>query len=215
MPKIQPPSPPVIDGHPAKHSGTLNHPVRRVVIHSAVMPCEKGRARQLGEMNSKGSGGGSWHYAVDPAEVFQCSWDSYVCWHAPPNDGSLGIEMADYPGPVPSDDKRPTGMKLVTAKAVAEFKSAGRAWRWGRRDQRRMLRKTARLTAHLLLANDLPLRYCGPRALRNGRRGWTTHAAVSAAWGESTHWDPGWWPRAWFAALVRRYAKEIREQARA
>src|SRR6188768_2434478 len=73
-------SPPVIDGTPAKHSGlTGNRPIKRIVIHSAVMPCEPGRARQLGEMNSKGLGGGSWHYAVDPKETFQTSYDSVIC----------------------------------------------------------------------------------------------------------------------------------------
>jgi hypothetical protein len=209
MPRIKPPSPPVIDGTPAKHSGTGNHPVTRVVIHSAVMPCEPGRAHQLGQMNSAGSGGGSWHYATDPAETFQCSFDSYVCWHAPPNSNSIGIEMADMPGPAPSDELRPTGARLLTAKAVAAWKSGRRSWRWAKKDQRAMLRRTAKLTAHLCLAYDLPLRFRGPRALRNGKRGITTHANVSAAWGESTHWDPGWWPRAWFMVLVRRHAKRL------
>jgi hypothetical protein len=125
-------SPPVVGGTPAKHSGRGNKPVKRVVIHSAVMPCEPGRARQLADMNRQGSTGGSWHYATDPENTFQCSWDSYVCWHAPPNTGSLGIEMADWPSRVPG--------------------------RWLKANQRKMLERTARLTVEL--ASSTACRQC-------------------------------------------------------
>lgn len=196
------PSPTVIGGVPAKHSGRNNKPITRVVIHSAVMPCEPGRARQLAAMNIEGRGGGSWHYAVDPVEVIQCSWDSYVCWHAPPNANSIGIEMADYPGPVPND---PPGS--------ARYKAAKRAWRWVRPNQNAMLRKTARLTAHLCLAEGLPLRFRTAKGLREGKRGITTHAEVSKAFGQSTHWDPGFWPRYRFMFLVRAYAAAAKARA--
>lgn len=181
---MKPPSPPVVGGHPANHSGRGNHPVTRVVIHSAVMPCEPGRARQLGAMNKAGSTGGSWHYATDPDETIQCSYDSYVCWHAPPNSHSIGIEMADWPSKVPG--------------------------RWLRSNQRKMLRRTARLTAHLCLAYDLPLVWRSASDLKMGRKGITSHVEVSKAFGQSTHWDPGSWPRRRFMRLVRRYAKELR-----
>src|SRR5688572_526887 len=92
--------PPVVGGVPAKNSGSDNKPIRRVVIHSAVMKCEPGAARRLAQMNAAGSTGGSWHYAVDPENTYQCSYDSWVCWHAPPNTGSLGIEMADWPSKI-------------------------------------------------------------------------------------------------------------------
>lgn len=195
------PTPPYA-GPPAKHSGTGNKPITRVVIHSAVMPCEPGRARQLAEMNRAGSGGGSWHYAVDPAETIQCSYDSVVCWHAPPNRGSLGIEMADWPEQLPAPEGSPRWLKLRAA------------WRWRKADQRKMLRRTARLAAELALAYDLPTRFLSPRDLRAGRRGITTHANVSKAFGESTHWDPGYWPRYWFMQLVRQHARKLRKAAR-
>lgn len=201
MSKIQPPAPPYV-GPPAKHSGTGNKPVTRIVIHSAVMPCEPGRARQLGAMNREGSGGGSWHYATDPGETLQCSYDSVVCWHAPPNGHSIGIEMADWPGPVPGE-----------RRGTARWKSLKRSWRWARRPQQQMLRRTAVLTAHLCVAYDLPTRFLGPKALRAGRRGITTHANVSAAWRQSSHWDPGWWPRYSFMRQVRRHAKRLRAEA--
>lgn len=180
---IAPPNPPAIGGTPAHHSGTGNKPVTRVVIHSAVMECKPGQARVLGDMNRRGSTGGSWHYAVDPRETYQCSWDSFVCWHAPPNPHSIGIEMADNP-----------------AHGIAR-------WQW--RDQRRMLRRTARLTARLCLAYDLPLVFLDVDDVKAGHKGITTHNNVSKAFGQSDHWDPGEWPQETFMRLVHKYAAKI------
>lgn len=191
-------SPPVVGGEPALHSGTNNKPVNRVVIHSAVMPCERGRARQLGKMNQLGSTGGSWHYATDPGEAIQCSWDSYVCWHAPPNLHSLGIEMADAPGP------RPVGL---TKRALWNLR---KSWRWADANHRAMLDVTARLTAELVVVYDLPVRWLTVSDLRAGRRGVTSHDNVSRAWHQSTHWDPGWWPRRRFMRKVRRNVQRIK-----
>lgn len=194
-------NPKVVGGHPRKHSGKGNHPIRRVVIHSAVMPCEPGRARQLAAMNSRGSGGGSWHYATDPTETLQCSYDSYVCWHAPPNSHSIGIEMADYPRPWPPG-----------AHTTAWWNKLRSTWRWGKRNQKLMLRRTARLTAELLLDYDLPAVFLSPEDLRAGKHGVTTHANVSIAFHQSSHWDPGAWPRRRFMYLVRRYEARLKKR---
>lgn len=189
--RFPPPTPRVIGGNPAKHSGKGNHPVTRVVIHSAVMDCEPGAARLLAEWNTNGTTGGSWHYAVDPAEVVQCSFDSYVCHHAPPNGHSIGIEMADR-----ADHEPKRNIWTMT--------------RWARPRQRRMLRRTAWLTAELCLAYDLPLVLMSPEALRAGRKGIVTHATVTAAFGQSTHTDPRTWPKRRFMRLVRRHAAAVR-----
>lgn len=196
-----PPAPPVVGGHPRHHSGRGNHPINRIVIHSAVIPCEPGRARQLGSWNASGATRGSWHYAVDPAETIQCSYDSYICWHAPPNSHSIGIEMADLPSPWPTS--RPRGW----------FRALALRWRWRGTNHRRMLDRTARLTAELALAYDIPIVWLRPRDLSAGRRGITTHAQVSAAWRQSSHWDPGAWPRRRFMRLVRTHADQIRRRA--
>lgn len=152
-----------------------------VVIHSAVMPCEPGRARQLGQMNSAGSGGGSWHYATDPGAVIQCSWDSFVCWHCGHNDGSLAIEMADWP------------TKTGTVQT----------WRWRRDNHKKMLWNTAMLTAHLCAAYDLPPKFRSPYGLMRNRKGVTTHWQMTLAFRKSTHWDPGLWPKRRFMRMVR------------
>lgn len=189
--QFPPPTPKVIGGHPAHNSGRENHPVTRVVIHSAVMTCRPGAARLLASWNTRGSTGGSWHYAVDPAEVVQCSFDSYVCHHAPPNGHSLGIEMAD----------------------TADHEPSPNIWqrtRWARPAQRRMLRKTAWLAAELCLAYDLPLVLLTPEALKAGRKGIATHATVTAAFGQSTHTDPRTWPSRRFMRIVRRHAARVR-----
>lgn len=186
------PAPRVVGGHPKNHSGRDNNPITRFVVHSAVMPCEPGRAQQLADMNRKGSTGGSWHYATDPDDTIQCSYDSYVCWHAPPNGGSVGVEMADYPAP----------------------KHKYKIWRWAGKNHRKMLKRTARLAAEFCLGYELPIQFLGVKQLRNGQRGITTHAKVSKAFGQSTHWDPGHWPRRYFMYLVRKEAEAIRAAER-
>lgn len=199
---IRPPAPPYT-GPPYRHSGNGNKPINRLVVHSTVSPCEPGGARRISAYFRSSSAGGSAQYVIDPAEAVQSAYDSVVCWHAPPNPNSLGYEMCDIPGPVPGD--RP---------GTARWKSLRRSWRWIRPNQRRMLDRTARLVAHSALAYDVPLVFLGPAALRRGARGITTHANVSKAWGQSTHWDPGWWPRRRFMRLVKRHARQIKEQSR-
>lgn len=200
MSSYPPPAPPVVGGTPAHHSGENNHPPQLVVVHSAVMDCRPGAARLLGAWNRDGKTGGSWHYATDPNETIQCSYDRFVTWAAPPNHTSFGgvlhIEMADRPTPAPT----------VRGKARQALK---RTWRWRNADQQKMLRRTAQLVAELCLAYDLPPTYVGPIGQRLGRKGWTTHAARTIAYRQSTHWDPGFWPRRRFGRLVSSiYARE-------
>jgi hypothetical protein len=183
----------VVGGVPKHHSGEDNHPPKLVVIHSAVVPCRPGMARRLGAWNATGLTGGSWHYATDPVEAVQCSYDRYVCWHAPPNPNTLGIEMADTPVPTPGE--RPPRW--------------WRSWRWADANHRAMLHVTAKLTAGLLLGYGLPLEYRTAAEVAKGAQGWTTHAQVTMAYHQSTHWDPGWWPRRRFGRLVKRYADEL------
>lgn len=197
------PSPPVVGGTPRYHSGESNHPVKVVVIHSAVIPCEPGRARQLGEWNKSGATKGSWHYATDPAETIQCSYDRFVCHADGWNDHHIAIEMADWPGPWPEGSR--TKRWWINLKRV---------WRWRGKNHQMMLRRTAKLTAQLCLANGLPIKFLSAAALKRGERGVTTHANVTAAYKRSVHWDPGAWPRYRFMRLVRRYAEAIRNEGR-
>jgi hypothetical protein len=203
---IKPPNP-VYLGPPDKRSAGSNKPIRRVVIHSTVSPCEPGGARNIAAYFRSDNAGGSAHYITDPEETVQSAFDSVIAWHAPPNPHTLGIEMCDMPGPVPND---PPGS--------ARWKALRRSWRWVRPNQRKMLARTARLTAHLCLAYNVPIDFLTVEELRkggqDGARGITTHANTSLAYGQSTHWDPGFWPRRRFMRLVRRHADRLRAQAR-
>lgn len=200
--RIPPPAPPYL-GPAAKSSVGSNKPIRRIVIHSTVSPCEPGGARNIASYFRSSRAGGSAHYVVDPGEVVQVVYDSVIAWHAPPNANSLGIELCDIPGPVPGDKP-----------GTAAYRAARRAWRWNRPEQRRMLRRAARLTAELCAAYDVPPVFLGPAKLRAGRVGITTHVNVSRAWGQSTHWDPGFWPRRAFMRKVRRELRAITQDRR-
>lgn len=183
MTRYSPPAP-VYLGPAAHTSSGANKPVRRVVIHSTVSPCVEGQARKTAAYFRSPSSRGSAHYVVDPGEVVQVVYDSVIAWHAPPNARSLGIEMCEYPTTEVS--------------------------RWDDRAHQRLLQRTARLTAELCLAYDVPPWWRPAWQLRLGMRGVTTHAQVSNAWGQSSHWDPGAWPRRRFMRLVRRNIKAIK-----
>lgn len=207
MTSYPPPSPPYL-GPPAHFHTGSNKPIRRVVIHSTVSPCVPGGARAIARYFQSPASGGSAHYTTDPAETIQAAWDSVDCWHAPPSRHSLGIEMCDIPGPVPDD-----------TPGSAAWKAAKRAWRWVKPNQRRMLRRTARLTAQLCLAYGIPIRFLSAAELRAdrtelGAAGITTHANVSQAFHQSTHWDPGFWPRRRFMRLVRHYAAQLQKASK-
>jgi N-acetylmuramoyl-L-alanine amidase len=193
MTRYPPPDPPW-EGPAAHDSGPQSEPFSRVVIHSTVSPCEPGGRHDIAAYFRSPASGGSAHYVCDPVGVVQCVRDHVVAWHAPPNPRTLGIEMCDIPGPVPGDGRIP-----------ALLKAARRTWRWRRPNQQAMLHVTAQLTAQLCLAYDLPAVWLGPRRLKAGHRGVTSHNNVSRTWHQSTHWDPGFWPRRRFMRLVREY----------
>lgn len=197
MTRISPPAP-VYLGPPAHSTAGHNKPIHRVVIHSAVCPCAPGWAQKIAQYFRHPSAGGSAHYVTDPSEEVQAAWDDVICWHAPPNQNSIGIEMCDTPGPLPYD-----------SRGSAAWKAAKRVWRWRKPEQQQMLRRTARLTAQLCLAYDVPIQFIGVRKLRRGEHGITTHANVSKTWHQSTHWDPGFWPRRRFMKMVRVEAKKL------
>jgi N-acetylmuramoyl-L-alanine amidase CwlA len=185
------PSPPYLG--PAKfHGGADNKPVDRVVMHSTVGPTKAGSARGIAKyFRESVTRPSSAHYVVDADEVVQVVYDSVVAYHAPPNTHSIGVEMCDMPA---------TGIKAVL--------------RWWDADHRAMIRQAARLVAGLCLAYDVPVQFVKSDGLRAGKRGITTHAQVSGAWHETTHWDPGAWPRGRFMRRVRREVKALRKAAK-
>ena len=49
--------------------------------------------------------------------------------------------------------------------------------------------------------------------MKAGKRGVTVHAVVTKAFGQSTHWDPGWWPRRKFMRMVRAEMARLKKEA--
>lgn len=180
---VQPPSPPYL-GPPAHDSGTGNKPIHRVVMHCTVSPCRPGGARDIAAYFRSPSAGGSAHYVVDPGEAVQAAYDSLVCWHAPPNSHSLGVELCDP--------------------------MTGSGLRWHDPSHLAMLQHAAKLVAQLCLAYDVPIRKIDATDLKNGRHGICGHADVSDAFKQSTHWDPGpAFPWAVFMGMVRGAATDL------
>jgi hypothetical protein len=165
-----------------------NRPIRRIVIHMTVSPCVPGGARATAAYFRSPAAGGSAHYVVDPGEVVQAEYDSVVCYHDGVNTHELGVEMCGYP----------------------ESNPVKAALNWAKPSYRQTLNKTARLTAQLLLAEGLPVRFLKVEDLGYLAEGVTTHANESLAFKRSTHWDPGVWPRRRFMRKVRKHVKRLR-----
>lgn len=209
-------------GPPAHHSGTGNKPIYRIVIHETQSTTRHGAARSIAAYFRSQSAGGSTQYVVDPDEEIQAGYDDLICWGAPPNPHSLHVEMCS----ISSWDLRkwfggtlPRGVRETRDEDTREDLDPGPGKRYANifrtltPSYRKMLDRTARLTAELCLAYDVPPYWRTARDLQAGRRGVTSHRQVSLAWRQSVHWDPGAWPRRAFMRRVRKYVRQIRQEA--
>lgn len=171
-----------IEGNLAHTSGA-NGPVTRVVIHATVSPCKLGGAVATAHYFQSANAGGLAHYVVDPGQVVQCAHEDVATWHAPPNKGSIGVELCDP--------------------------QAGDAARWSDSAHEAMLHRAAALFADICHRHGLPLLFVDAAGLKAGHKGITTHHQVSLAFGQSTHTDPdhgGPFPLEHFLDLVRAAA---------
>jgi N-acetyl-anhydromuramyl-L-alanine amidase AmpD len=106
------------------------------------------------------------HFCVDSDSAVRCVLDRDVAWHAPgANKASIGIEHAGKAGQTAAD--------------------------WADEYSRATLERSAQICAALCRKHRIPAQRVWPGGLRAGLRGITTHAAVSLAFGKSSHWDPG------------------------
>ncbi|MDP9167759.1 MAG: N-acetylmuramoyl-L-alanine amidase [Actinomycetota bacterium] len=155
---------PYIEGYQGHTSGP-NGTITRIVVHGTVSPCQSGGARSVASYFQSPNAGGLAHYVVDPAEIIQCCHEDTACWHAPPNHGSIGVELCDP--------------------------QTGPGGRWGDQPHLHMLHLAAQLVADLCKRHNLPVKYVDAAGLLRGETGITTHADVSQAWHQSDHTDPG------------------------
>lgn len=170
-----------------RHTSGPNGTVTRVVLHATVSPCEPGGARANARYFQSANAGGLAHYVVDPSETVQCCKEDIACWHAPPNKGSIGVELCD-----PQN---------------------GSVDRWYDDLHSRMLQRAAALVADICRRHQLPIRYVNTGGLLQGQSGITMHRDVAQAWRQSTHTDPGvGFPIAHFIDLVNKVGTPVPRQ---
>lgn len=159
---------------------TIPRGIKRVVLHTTESPERERGARSIAiNWFSLPQAKVSAHYVLDADEVVQCVDEEYIAWHARgDNRHTVGLEMVGYSGQG----------------------AAG----WGDAFSVAMLERTARLTYEICQVYSLPMVLLDSPALQRDERGITTHAAVSAAFGLSSHSDPGpTFPAWWFIERVR------------
>lgn len=147
------------------HTSGRQSAVTRIVVHCTVSPCQRGGARGNASYFQSAGAGGLAPYVVDPGEIVQCADETTICWHAPPNAGSIGVELCDPQAGPPS--------------------------RWQDADHQAMLRLAAPLFVDIAHRWNVPLTRIGPSQLLAGAQGITGHVDVSNAWHQSDHSDPG------------------------
>jgi N-acetyl-anhydromuramyl-L-alanine amidase AmpD len=159
-----------------RHGGTQTS-VNRIVIHGTVSPCVKGGAMAVANDFHRTNRDASAHYVVDPDHIVQCLTEHTVGFHAPPNTGSIGIELCDPQQGAPA--------------------------RWQDAGHDAMLRHAAQLVRDVAARWKVPLVRLSVADLKAGRRGLCGHVDVSNAFHMTNHVDPGTaFPWAHFMSLV-------------
>lgn len=143
--------------------------IKRIVIHGTSSACKAGGARGNASWFQNPKARGSAHYIVDPGEIVQCVPEDRIAAHAPPNTGSIGIELCDP--------------------------NAGPADRWHDTPHTQMLDRAAGLVRDIAARHSVPLVWIDHGQILAGQRGITSHHEVTLAYHQSTHTDPvGWTP---------------------
>ncbi len=152
----------------------------QIVIHTMECPCEPNRAEWCAHY-FQGSVQASAHYCIDPGEIVQCVSLSKGAWACPYfNHSGIQIEHAGY---ADSTD-------------------------WDSTNARRMLTRSAQLSAWLCQKFDIPVRRLTLDQVRKGTvKGFLGHwDATRAGVGGNTHHDPGAdFPWDWYLDMVRGY----------
>lgn len=149
----------------AAHYSGVQTVVNRIVIHTMEWPEHAKTAEDCASYFASPSAKGSAHYCVDNDSIVQCVPCSRVGWHAPPNTGSIGIELAGRAG-------------------------QGKAG-WADEYSQAVLMNAARLTRALCKTFTVPPTKLAVAQLRAGKRGICGHVDVTYAWHKTDHVDPG------------------------
>ena len=162
--------------HVTKTSGRK---IDLIVIHTMEMDEKGDTAEHCALWFKNPAAKVSAHYCVDSNSIVQCVRDQDIGWHAPgANHDGIGIEHAGR--------AKQTGRDWSDAYSTA------------------MLERSAGLVADLCKKYAIPVTWLYAADLQAGKRGITTHKAVSDAFKRGSHWDPGpGFPIERYLALVR------------
>jgi N-acetyl-anhydromuramyl-L-alanine amidase AmpD len=162
-----------------------------IVLHTMEMAEDAQAAENCAVWFRNPAARASAHYCVDVDSIVQCVRDQDVAWHAPgANHDGIGVELA--------------GRARQTRREWTDRYSTG------------MLGRSSALVAGLCRRYEIPAAWLHAADLKAGKRGITTHAAVSEAFKRSGHSDPGpGFPFERYLALVRTALRsELRAAAR-
>jgi hypothetical protein len=169
------------DFHARKSSGT--RPLSE--IHYVVMHCTQGfTARAAASWFQNTNSQGSAHSCVDDNTCFATLDDDEIPWGAPgANYHGYHIEQAGY---------------ISFSQAV-----------WSK-THRNTIKRAAYRAAVRCHRYNIPRQFCDAAALKAGKKGITTHAECTKAFG-GDHTDPGPnWPRGVFMFYLRYYYRRIK-----
>ena len=170
---------------PSPHiNRTSGRQIDLIVIHTMEMDEKGTTAENCAQWFQNPTAKVSAHYCVDSDSIVQCVLDKDVAWAAPgANSNGVHIEHA--------------GRAAQTGRD------------WGDEFSLAMLERSAALAAELCRAHRIPVAWLYAPDLQAGKRGITTHDAVSKAFKRGTHWDPGRnFPIERYLAAIRRALAE-------
>lgn len=158
--------------------GPRRGPVDLVVIHTMEAPEKGDTAEAIARYFATTDRQVSAHYCIDNNSIVACVQERDIAWAAPgANHNGIQLEHGGY--------------ARQTAKDWADPYSKA------------MLRRSAELAADICARHRIPPVWVDAAGLKRGKRGITSHAAVSEAFKGSTHWDPGTgFPQAGYVAMV-------------
>lgn len=158
-----------------------------IVLHSVEAPIEPGMSRKVANYFAGSEAPeASAHYVVGPDATYGCVQEKDIAWAAPgANSNGIQVEMVGQ-----------------------AFKTNWTYPGTGPTDGLDVMDRTSKLVRSLCRRWNIPMERVDAKGLLAGKRGITTHAAVTAAFRQSDHVDPGGpgderWPWEQFLQRVR------------
>lgn len=177
--------------HCAGHSHGGNGAINLVILHDEEYPLSTSSAENIARLFSNACpprNPGCAQYVIDADSEQHTMADDQLAYNAPPNSGTIGIERDGYAS-WSLDQWNAPGAQMTTCRVAAR-------------------------TAELLVRHNLPVQWVTAAGQKAGQRGVSDHRSRSAAFGQSTHSDPGpAFPREAFMALVLTAVTWIRDAA--